>query len=65
MITEVRCYRSDDSVQLVFYDEMDMADVFTFSEKADIEYILSLVRIQVPCEALMVEARDRSQVTVH
>ena len=65
MIVEVQCFRTDHGIQLVFHNDEHLADVFEFSSQADIDYVMSLIRIQVPAETLLVEARDRAQTTVH
>lgn len=66
MITEVQCFKTPSGgIQLVFMNDYDLADVFTFNNDVDVEYIMSLIRIEVPCETLLVEARDRTQITVH
>lgn len=65
MIVEVQCYKAGKGIQLVFLDDENRADVFEFQDQADVDYLMSLIRIQVPSDTLMVEARDRTQTTVH
>lgn len=67
MITNVECWKSPNTngIQLVFYHDSDVADVYEFNDKDDVEYIMNLIRIQIPSDALLVEARDRTQTTVH
>jgi len=66
MIKEVQCWKAEpNGIQLVFLDNDDMADVYEFHNQADIDYLMNLIRLQVSSETLLVEARDRTQTTVH